>query len=128
MVAINDGCGRDRLQCIIPPHMLENIAESGHPELGRWARDALLRSFEIRAVREAVRMAPRMLARRAPTTGKHRLVYDAGGSFDLPGRLVRSEGNRKPVTWPFARRIDTPAPSGSSSGRSAIETRWTARV
>lgn len=102
MVAINDGCGRDRLQCIIPPHMLENIAESGHPELGRWARDALLRSLEIRAVREAVRVAPRMLARRAPTTGKHRLVYDAGGSFDLPGRLVRSEG--EPETGDMAVR------------------------
>ncbi len=93
MVAINDGCGRDPLQCIIPPHMLERIAGSGHPQLSRWAREALIHSIETRVVREAVRVAPWVLVTRTRAVGKHRLVYDAGGSFDLPGRLVRAEGD-----------------------------------
>ncbi len=83
----------DPLQCIIPPHMLERLAESGHPDLAGWARESMMRSIEARAIRETARVAPRLYASASPDGGKHRLVYDAGGSFDLPGRLVRGEGD-----------------------------------
>ena len=82
----------DPLQCIVPPHILERLAESDHPELSRLARDALVRSAASRAMREAIQVAPAVMASASPRGGKHRLIYDAGGSFDLPGKLVRSEG------------------------------------
>ncbi len=96
MVVTETSCARDPLQCIIPPYMLERLAESGyldHPDLAQRARDSMLRSIETRAFREATRAAPQLLVSPSPDGGKHRLIYDAGGSFDLPGKLVRSEGD-----------------------------------
>ena len=102
MVVTETCCVRDPLQCIIPPYMLERLAESGYPghpdqaelaDLAEWARDSMLRSIETRAFREATRAAPQLLVSPSPDGGMHRMVYDAGGSFDLPGKLVRSEGD-----------------------------------
>ena len=93
MDIVDTCCAHDPLQCIIPPHMLERLAESDHPDLADWARDSMLRSIETRAFREATRVAPRLIVAASPDGGKQRLVYDAGGTFDLPGRLVRSEGD-----------------------------------
>ena len=59
MDIVDTCCAHDPLQCIIPPHMLERLAESDHPDLADWARDSMLRSIETRAFREATRVAPR---------------------------------------------------------------------
>ena len=53
MDIVDTCCAHDPLQCIIPPHMLERLAESDHPDLADWARDSMLRSLETRAFREA---------------------------------------------------------------------------
>jgi len=93
-MVVTENCGgRDPLQCIIPPHVLRRLAESDHPQLAEWARESMLRSIQTRANREATREAPWQQVSVSPDGGKHRMVFDAGGSFDLPGRLVRSEGD-----------------------------------
>ncbi len=38
---------------------------------------------------------PSLMAAASPSRRKHRLVYDAGGADELPGSLVRSEGEGK---------------------------------
>ncbi len=102
MLVTNTCCQRDPLHCIIPPFMLERLAESGYADqadlaglagLAEKARVSMLRSIETRAVRESTRVAGRLPVSESPDGGKHRMVYDAHGSFDLPGTLVRSEGD-----------------------------------
>ena len=58
MLVTNTCCQRDPLHCIIPPFMLERLAESGYADqadlagLAEKARVSMLRSIETRAVRE----------------------------------------------------------------------------
>ena len=72
MVLTEHCCARDPLQCIIPPHMLQRLAESDHPQLAERARESMLRSNETRAFREATRAAPWLLVSASPDGGKHR--------------------------------------------------------
>ena len=93
MVVTERRCLHDPLQCIIPPHMLERLAESSDPAVAGPARESMLQSIRTRAFRESSRLDSDWPARATPRDRKHRMVYDAGGSFDLPGRLVRAEGD-----------------------------------
>jgi len=77
------------LHCILPPHILEHVAQRGNDEQKRMALHALHVSGQFRGQREAIGA----LAAGAPSAGgKRRTIYDAGRGEDLPGRLVRSEG------------------------------------
>jgi len=75
--------------CIVPPHMLENVAVSGSPEQREWAFHTLNLSAQFRGRRNTVGDITFM-----PQPGeKNRTIYDAGGNEQLPGKLVRSEGD-----------------------------------
>ncbi len=80
--------------CILPPHMLRAIVERGTPKQRSWALQALAVSERIRGRRELLGKIAAVTA--TPTEGKQRSVYDAGHGSQLPGALVRSEGD-KPV-------------------------------
>ncbi len=80
---------RHGIQCIIPPHMLEEIEKNGTPRQKELARANLAASDGIRGERQAValRAAPM-----AAAEGKNRTVYTANQGTSLPGERVRGEG------------------------------------
>ncbi len=83
---------RNPLQCILPPHMLREIAEKGTPAQQEWARRTLTRSEQFRAQRQTVASLP-MLADTTRAIGKSRVIFDAENGTSLPGRQVRGEGD-----------------------------------
>ena len=85
---------RDPLHCIVPPYILERLAESADARIRRLAVDAIAASAAARATRVTLAALAGMAAIPSPAGGKHRLVYDVrqGEFADLPGRLVRVEG------------------------------------
>lgn len=87
---------RDPLHCILPPYVLDHLAQAADVKLRRLAVEAIESSSAARAIRTTLATLPLMSAIPSPAGGKHRLVYDVkhGGFEDLPGKLVRSEGQR----------------------------------
>ena len=77
--------------CIIPPHMLREIGEKGTANQRTLALATLSHSNEIRSLRFQKEMVERAAMMRAPT--KQRNVYDAKNGSQLPGTLVRTEGD-----------------------------------
>ena len=85
-------CGRHPLLCIIPPYMLEHMADSSNAKVRKAAMDAIDASADARATRRVMREMPAMAVMAAPSAAKkHRLVYDAQnkGMPTLPGKLVQ---------------------------------------
>ena len=80
---------RDPLQCIIPPHMLRKIVEHGDAEQRVWALDTLSLSEQFRGRRQVLGEVAFAL----PAGEKRRTIYDARKSEELPGVLVRGEGD-----------------------------------
>ncbi len=79
--------------CIVPPYMLRSIFQNGTPAQQSMAWATLTASEQIRGQR---RILSALATRAAAAPGrKRRTIYDALGEYDLPGRLVRSEGSRK---------------------------------
>lgn len=90
-------CHRHALHCIIPPYILDHMAESSDPKVRKLAVDAIEKSAAARAVRRTLQAMPGMAVMAAPSVSKkHRLIYDAQhrGMNSLPGKLVRSEGEK----------------------------------
>ncbi len=78
---------------IVPPYILREILKNGDARLQERAWSTLTDSEQHRGRRRVLAaLAPLALA--AAGT-KRRTIYDAGNSYNLPGRLVRSEGGRK---------------------------------
>jgi len=78
--------------CITPPHLLQEIARNGSDLQRETALRTIITSEQIRGQRRAVRSVMSFLA--AVSAGaKQRLVYDAKQGSQLPGTLVRSEGD-----------------------------------
>jgi Zn-dependent metalloprotease len=86
---------RSPLACIIPPFLLERMAEAGDPIMRRRAVVDLAQATAVHAVRDMARVMPALLATPSPGCCRDRLVYDARGRDELPGRLVRREGDRR---------------------------------
>lgn len=86
---------RCSIQCIIPPYMTDHMAESPDPEIRRRACANLAAAASMRATRNLTRAMPFLMANSSPEAKKNRLIYDAGNTDQLPGQLVRSEGDPK---------------------------------
>lgn len=86
---------RDPLHCIVPPYMLEAIRVRGTDEQRLFADRLGDQAAAYRSQR--VGRAPEggflVAAVEEHVAGPKREVYDAGGSMELPGRLVRAEGD-----------------------------------
>jgi len=79
------------LHCIIPPHMLREIAKRGDPDQQAWAFRTLSLSEQLRGQRQVLGM----FALATPAGAKRRTIYDARHGEELPGVLVRGEGDPK---------------------------------
>jgi Zn-dependent metalloprotease len=88
---------RQPIFCIVPPYVLDAIAAKGTPEQRAAALKTKAFDSSFRALRlatQASRYAPYRQAVPAPmmVPQKQRTIYTAGESENLPGTLVRSEG------------------------------------
>ncbi len=77
------------IQCIVPPYMLDQIAQRGTPAQREWAVRTRELSVQMRQARRTFVPKP---ARAAVAAVKQRTVYTAEGNTTLPGRQVRDEG------------------------------------
>ena len=82
--------------CVLPPHMLREIARNGTPA----ERDHALNTLAIDGTLRTCRTTYQLLSNNskqaimtAVPTQKQRTVYNATNSEDLPGNVVRSEGD-----------------------------------
>lgn len=83
------------IECIIPPHMADAIRMRGTAAQRKMIQDMQVQADSFRAARLAAEVAP-VIARAVPVgarRGPKREVYDAQNSNNLPGQLVRSEGD-----------------------------------
>jgi hypothetical protein len=78
--------------CILPPHMLKEIARRGSDHQRDWALRTLTVSEQLRGRRQA--FAAMIMRRPTPASGR-RTVYDARHGTELPGRVAREEGGKK---------------------------------
>jgi Zn-dependent metalloprotease len=88
------------LYCIIPPHMLEQIAQNGTPNQKALAQQTLAMTESFRLERQAIAKGeiPSGAVSMAPGPAaaggvKQRFVYTANNTSTLPGQLVRQEGS-----------------------------------
>lgn len=87
---------RHPINCIVPPHMLKEIAAKGTDAQKKMAVDTITASTELRAERLKMAEYGNVFAAsifKAAGDGKERKVYDAKNGTSLPGTLVRSEGD-----------------------------------
>lgn len=84
---------------IIPPYLLEALAGSSNPEVAANAAQALRHDAALRARRQGragLAPGPAPTAEQVPPPGgpgaPQRMISDAAGTEDLPGRVVRREG------------------------------------
>ncbi len=85
---------RQPVYCIIPPHMLREIAQNGSPAQRTAAVQTLRLTGQFRGQRMAMESIPTAKAGlMEAAAGKQRSVYDAQCGTTLPGQLVRSEGD-----------------------------------
>ncbi len=91
---------RHPILCIIPPYMLERVVEKGSDRMRSAALKTIKQSNHLRMQRSLIQEQPRTDRERlTPGVDAHtcrltRRVYDAQGSENLPGLLVRGEGDR----------------------------------
>lgn len=80
------------INCIVPPHMLEEIATKGTEGQRDLAISTLKASEQMRGQRRALADFTGA-AFRVAVGGKERIVYDAKNGSTLPGTPVRNEGD-----------------------------------
>jgi Zn-dependent metalloprotease len=81
---------------IVPPHVLDRLAQHEDPRLADPARRTLQRDASARTRRHLAAVAGTTAAapRAGAEAGKpHRTIYDARNGTDLPGTKVRGEGD-----------------------------------
>jgi Zn-dependent metalloprotease len=81
------------VNCIVPPHMLEDIATKGSPAQKVLAINTLKESAGMVGKRAALTNFSAAAFRVAAVGGKERIVYDAKNGSSLPGTVVRKEGD-----------------------------------
>jgi Zn-dependent metalloprotease len=84
---------RRSIYCILPPYVLDKVAQNGAPSQREKALRTLSTDHTMRALRVANIPArlPNML--RSPVEGeKNRTIYNVHHTMELPGKVVRAEG------------------------------------
>lgn len=87
---------RNPIHCIIPPYMLEHIAQNGTPAQRTYAQNTLSTTSTLSEQRLAVARGdvPSGAKAMGAGPGKNRYVYSSDNGSSLPGRLVRQEGSQ----------------------------------
>jgi hypothetical protein len=78
--------------CIIPPHILESIVRNGTQSERLLAQQTLLFDEQLRFERITQSSAEAEQVQGAGTPRRNRLIYTTANSTNLPGTLVRREG------------------------------------
>jgi Zn-dependent metalloprotease len=73
----------------IPPYITQEISQRGSPEQREWALRTMVVTERLRGQRDVLGS----LRISAPTGLKRRTIYDAEHGYELPGTLVRDEGD-----------------------------------
>lgn len=81
------------VNCIVPPHMLEEIATKGTAAQKELAINTLKTSEQMRGQRRALSDFAGAVSRFSAVGGKERIIYDAKFGSSLPGTIVRKEGD-----------------------------------
>jgi len=85
---------RHPINCILPPHVLNNIATHGSTDQKSLAISTLKITEQMRGQRRAMADFTAAAFRvQAAGGGKERIVYDAKNGSTLPGTIVRKEGD-----------------------------------
>ncbi len=79
--------------CITPPHMLQEIVRNGTSTQRDMALRTIISSEQMRGQRRAMKSMAAFMVKAAPTGNKQRSIFDAKNGTQLPGTLVRSEGD-----------------------------------
>ncbi len=87
-------CTHAACQCFVPPYVIDRLARSADPEVRSRALASIASAASFRTSRSVHALLGGTPVARAAAPNKERLVYDARGGARLPGRLVRSEGQR----------------------------------
>ncbi len=77
--------------CILPPHILTELAKRGSDEQRALALNALAHTEHLRGQRDVLAL----LSVGTPAGQKRRTIYDAQHGTLLPGKLARGEGGAK---------------------------------
>jgi hypothetical protein len=85
-------CAHNPFCTILPPHILKRLA--GDPN----RRDDALRNLEITARMRGMREVLAVLPLLGPAGTKHRTIYDAKTTQNLPGTEVLDEGGKLRAT------------------------------
>ena len=88
-------CFRNPIQCIIPPYITDELVKSADPQVRSRAIAQGRSAARMRAFREAAQAMPTLMVAMAPNKKRNRLIYDSRQTDQLPGTLVRSEGQAK---------------------------------
>lgn len=83
---------RNPYQCIVPPYIVEKLAQSENPEVRAEAIAHLSADATVRAFRQPESTTLSLIPMASPNRQRLRLVYDAQQTNQLPGTLVRAEG------------------------------------
>ena len=84
------------LYCFIPPYILDHMTNSKITKVREAAIKTIASSSQTRERRRTLSTMALMAAIPSPERKKHRLVYDMQEEeYSLPGKLVRSEGQKK---------------------------------
>jgi Zn-dependent metalloprotease len=83
------------IHCFVPPYIVDELAKSADPKIRARALSQTRAAARLRAFREAAQATPTLMAVLSPNKRKFRQVFDAKQSDQLPGTLVRSEGQAK---------------------------------
>ena len=80
------------IECILPPHMLKEIANNGTTSQREYALQTMKISAQMRGQRMMLADFSQATFRVA-SGGKDRIVYDAKNGSGLPGSAVRREND-----------------------------------
>jgi Zn-dependent metalloprotease len=86
---------RHSIFCFIPPYLLEEIVKNGSPEERNWALQTLGIDQTIRSARSTEQFLRAVTPATPPavtTPNRQRSIYNANHGTNLPGTLIRSEG------------------------------------
>lgn len=83
---------RHPISCILPPYMLDQIAQNGTPEQRQKAELTATLTAQFRASRLEMAARPSVVPRAPAAAMRQRSVYTANFGSSLPGQLVRAEG------------------------------------
>jgi Zn-dependent metalloprotease len=95
MHALNCQLHRHSIFCIVPPHVLREVARNGNAAQRNAALGTLALDGTMRAQRMAFQLVAVAVPRAVPAAAQpqiHRSIYSAKNTQTQPGTLVRSEG------------------------------------